>query len=134
MKFSSMIAAGLICLAGGNAFAQGPIAEAHQAIRQNHHDIAVEKDNLAQDRQAARLEAHDVRAVERRQQALRARGDYRGARQLERERQHQANQARIARRQVEHDRNVIAIKHQQIAHQKNVIAIRRDERARGNGY
>jgi hypothetical protein len=104
---------------------QDEIRDAHRAIGHSHRAIASEKHNLAYDKSVARKEADEALEVRRRQDELIARGDYRGARKLEKVRQHEANQAAIARRQVSHDRNVIAIKRRDIEHQRNVIAIKR---------
>jgi hypothetical protein len=108
-------------------YEQDDIRDAHRAIRHSHRAIALEKHNLAYDKRVARVEALEAMEVRRRQDELIARGDYRGARKLEKVRQHEANQAEIARRHVNHDRNVIAIKHRDIEHHRNVIAIKRRE-------
>ncbi|WEF33541.1 hypothetical protein [Pseudoduganella chitinolytica] len=110
------------------------IRAAHRAIHRDRHAIDVARHNLAHDRRVARIEAREARQVERRQDELLARGDYRGARRLERVRQHEANEAAIARRQVSHDRNVIHYKRRQIEHHRNVIELKRREIARQIAY
>lgn len=135
MKITTLLIPGLFCLVSAGAFAQGQTdIDAHRAIHADHRDIAVEKSNLARDKQIAHMEKHDAIAIKRRQQDLAAHGDYRGAQRLERERQHQKNVAKIARRQVQHDRNVIAIKRQDVQHNRNVVAIDHQERVRNGGY
>ena len=146
MKTTSLLLASLLCVLGANASAQviegeiryssepavAPVPHevraAHHAIHRSRREIAEEKRNLEHDKNVARLEAGDVREVERRQDELAARGDYRGAQKLERTRYHEANEAKIARRQVSHDRNVIAIKRRQIEHNERVIDNARGER------
>lgn len=135
MKITTLLTPVLFCLVSAGAFAQGQTeVDAHRAIHADHREIAVERSNLLHDKQVARMEKHDAIALKHRQQDLVARGDYRGAQRLERERQHQKNVARIAHRQVQHDRNVIAIKRQDVQHNRNVVAFDRHERARNGGY
>lgn len=146
MKTTSLLFSGLLCLLGATAPAHASVGQmmrdtsaevgprrhdvraAHRAIHQDRRAIDAERRNLEWDKEVARREAHDVRRVERRQDELAARGDYRGARRLERVRYHEANEAKIARRQVSHDRNVIAIKRRQIEHNERVIDNARGER------
>ncbi|UUZ52393.1 hypothetical protein LP419_23030 [Massilia sp. H-1] len=68
------------------------------------------------------------RRIERRQDVLVARGDYRGAHRWSRERYHEMNEAKIARRQVYHDRNVIEIKRRELEHDRRVLENARRER------
>lgn len=126
MKLTSFVVPGLFCLLSASAFAQGQYSPDGRAVlHEDHRDIAVAKDNLAHDKVAAKIAKRDAIDIKRQQQDMLARGDYRGAQQIERERQHQKNVAKIARRQVQHDRNVVAITRDQAAHDRNVVAIER---------
>ncbi|UUZ46793.1 hypothetical protein LP420_23560 [Massilia sp. B-10] len=146
MKTASLLLSGLLCLFGVSATAQASVTDmmrdtsaqvapkrhevrsAHRAVHQDRRDIEAEHRNLERDRHVARREARDVRRIERRQDVLVARGDYRGAHALERERYHEMNEAKIARRQVYHDRNVIEIKRRELEHDRRVLENARRER------
>ena len=144
MKIKSMLLASLLSIVGITAFAQtnavDQVRKDNAVIRQDSREIRAEnrdihrdnvginkdKRDIARDRAAIRSERRDAQRDQRREDAAIAKGNLKGAQKLEKARQHENNEIKVAQQNIHRDKVDIAHDRKDRSHD---AAARKDERA-----